>query len=510
MRLPSSIASFVPFFVAAASAVLSVGVIGCSGGTSSSNNGSSSSSGGKADAGHDSGMLPIIILPPKDAGKDTGVDASLAEDAGHDAGMDVQAPPTDAELNTYPSFAPPAPQVVNEGMGPVIAHPIFVPVIFAGDPYEAGLISFLTALGPSMYWNAAVSEYGVGAGEMGTPIILNETMPASMTDGQIQTWLANRIGTDPRFGALPGTSVFDGGSFDAGGVDATAPLSDAASPLAKPPAGVIYTVYVPQGTTVTLPGEGASCKTFGGYHSSFTYSRNGNDVVYAVLPRCGNFDGFKQLNALTGPTSHELAEASTDPYPGTNAAYDRPDLNHFFWEVIVGGGEVGDLCAALPGAFYNPTEASLAPYIVQRIWSNKAAAAGNDPCQPTLSAAEEPYYFNSVPNLQQITGDDMGFNFATLGLSTPVGQPTNLELDLFSNKPTGGQVWQVQIFDAYAYLYGYTADLTFSPAMAYGTNGDKLNFTVTNADNDGNTDHIFLVVSTLGASQNYWFGVASN
>jgi hypothetical protein len=478
-------------------------------------------SGSPATVQKDSGPSGIVLPIVVDAGVDAPTvaphpDASTMHDATApvDAGVDVAKGPTDAELNTYPSFAPDVPQVVSYG-GPVLANPIFVPVIFAGDEYESQIEAYLAAVGPSQYWSTAVSEYGVGPGSMGTPIILNETLPPNFTDTEIQTWLANRIGTDPRFGALPGTSLFDGGAFDAGSVDATAPLNPGLPNTATAPTNAIYVLFIPQGTSVSMgSGQqgGTSCVDFGGYHNSFYYGPNGSNVVYAMIPRCGSFGDLSGFDSVSGPTSHEIAEAATDPFVGGNgdqAAYATVDDKHIFWASILGGGEVGDMCAQFPTAFYHPSEASMSAYTVQRIWSNKSAAAGHDPCVPELEG--ESFYFNAAPNFGIVHITEFGHDIPTLGVSSPQGTSTPIELDLFSDAPTGGP-WAVRAIDANQYLMGGGADLIFSPATVSGVNGDKVTMTISNLNNDGQVAHPFLLVSTntTSQSQNWWIGVVTN
>jgi len=84
----------------------------------------------------------------------------------------------------------------------------------------------------------------------------------------------------------------------------------------------IYGVYFPHGMKVTL-GRSASCSSFCGYHSSFTY--NGISIKYAVFPYpdCSgcSLSGKAVGDMFTIVSSHEIREAATDPF-GT-AWFDR-------------------------------------------------------------------------------------------------------------------------------------------------------------------------------------------
>jgi hypothetical protein len=115
-------------------------------------------------------------------------------------------------------------------------------------------------------------------------------------------------------------------------------------------ANTLYSLLLPPGVTVELGGA-RSCRVFCGYHDAID-----DAVFYAVLPYpdcsgCGS--GLGPLAALTVTASHELAEAVTDPVPGTGW-YDESR------------GEIGDVCAW--------QTKMLADYTVQLEWSNADGA----------------------------------------------------------------------------------------------------------------------------------------
>lgn len=89
-------------------------------------------------------------------------------------------------------------------------------------------------------------------------------------------------------------------------------------------ANTIYGVYFPSGMRVSLTG-GASCSSFCGYHSHFSY--NGLQIKYAVFPYpdCSGcrLTGKTVADMLTIVGSHEIREAVTDPGDNNaNAWYD--------------------------------------------------------------------------------------------------------------------------------------------------------------------------------------------
>lgn len=88
---------------------------------------------------------------------------------------------------------------------------------------------------------------------------------------------------------------------------------------------VIYGVYFPSGMSVTS-GTSASCSSFCGYHSVFSYG--GLQIKYAAFPylNCSGctLSGLTVGDMLTIVTSHEIREAVTDPGDnGQNAWYDN-------------------------------------------------------------------------------------------------------------------------------------------------------------------------------------------
>jgi hypothetical protein len=120
--------------------------------------------------------------------------------------------------------------------------------------------------------------------------------------------------------------------------------------LPEPDVNSLYMLFLPSGVTVDM-GSDASCQTFCGYHNTFSLT-SGQPVYYAVLPYpdCdGCSAGLAAFDALTATTTHEFAEAVTDPVPGTGW-YDQAN------------GEVGDICA---WQFRQDGQ-----YNVQLLWSN--------------------------------------------------------------------------------------------------------------------------------------------
>jgi len=425
--------------------------------------------------------LPLALATAACSSDDTTdvPDAPSGDDSG-DNGQDA-GPPDDAG---YPAIDVDAPQVVSLG-GQVLSSPKVEPVFFPGFDYASQLTDFAAKLGASSYW-AAAKEYGVGPITSLTPITLSnaEIDPAdigTITDAYIQSWLKARFdGTHPEFGTTPDPNA-------------------------------IYTLFYPTSTVIYLGGGGGggdggapdagnfgsqkSCSSFGGYHGQVQIGTQ--LIAYAVIPECGTFGNLVGANAETATTSHELIEASTDPYPDAQPAYVQVDDDHINWEFFLGGGEIGDMCAQFPDSFYVPPDFD---FEVQRFWSNQSAKAGHDPCQPSTGSA----YFNTMPVFtDSVTTRG---NTVTKGIMTPVGTPKTIELDLFSDAPTSGP-WTVS---ATAYARSGTAPVTISFDTNQGQNGDKIHMTVTatGAFSGTTTKTVsLLITSTLGVRQKQWIGI---
>jgi hypothetical protein len=343
-------------------------------------------------------------------------------------------PDTGALIGPHPR----QPQVADLG-GPVLAAPKVQPIVYANDAQAASIVAFLVELSEGSHWAATTAEYGVGPLTVLPVISIPGSAPAQLTDAALTAQIAaNTSGAAPAWGP------------------------------ADP--GVIYLYALPEGTTETVAGAGSCCSDFGGYHDETTSGTV--TVPYAVGCACPGFlgSGASALDERTGAISHELVEAATDPFPFSNPALSSTDEADLVWTLVT-GGEVGDMCAVLPDAFYTPAGAS---NLVQRSWSNASAALGQDPCVPHVGPAP---YFATFPVLDEVMyGGAQGY--PTRGLQIPVGQSRTIELDLFSAGDSSF-TWNVTPF-SYEDLIGVgTPTLGFSLDKTVGGAGDKLHLTIT-------------------------------
>jgi hypothetical protein len=375
---------------------------------------------------------------------------------------------------TYPAPHPSTPRVVSAG-GPVIKSPKLVEITFQGDPLQADIDNFMSDLGnATVYWAGTTAEYGVGPLSAITGVTLSEAAPTTIADADLQLWLAREI---------------------------------AAKTVPAPDENTIYVIYYPQGTVVTM-GSGADlgslCTDFQGYHDNLATSA-GTLVAYGVVGRCPSAaPNVAEIDQVTAEASHEIIEAATDPYPTSNPAFIELDMEDQGWE-LVAGPEIGDMCAANPDAFFVPPGMT---NLVQRVWSNVAAAAGHDPCVPFGTSP----YFNSAPVMNdsvQVSGSQFP-PFTTRGVQIAIGSSKTIDVDLYSDGPTSGP-WQVAAVDLSSAFFGSAQPaLSFQFDKTEGQNGDTLHLTITALAMGPVGAAPFWVTSTIGSVSKVWVGVVGN
>jgi hypothetical protein len=222
---------------------------------------------------------------------------------------------------------PPAPQLTYRGSLLLTAVKVFT-VFWGADWTQAPLTGLIDQINGFFEFvltselidqlaEYSVANYQIGHGNyIGTATVTSPTLRSVAPDGAIQHLLRQEITTNNAF--------------------------------PQPDANTLFFVYLQPGA-VAVQGGQRSCSNFCGYHNNV-----GSQLFYAVMPYpgCnGCTGGLQPFDALTSTSSHELAEAITDPIPG-GGWYD--DQN----------GEIGDICAW--------QTKQLGDYTVQLLWSNQA------------------------------------------------------------------------------------------------------------------------------------------
>jgi hypothetical protein len=242
----------------------------------------------------------------------------------------------------------------------------------------------------------------------------------------------------------------------------------------------IYLFVLPPGS-IQQDGEGACCTNYDGYHYEADVGTGVAQVTvpYALSCACSGFDGpgVSDVQERTIDMSHELVEAATDPFPDSNPAYTQEDTADIVWTLVT-DGEVADMCEFYDDANVIPPGST---YMVQRSWSNAAAARFENPCVPVVTTTP---YLNSFPQLGSISySDGVDPPFATRGVHIPLGQSKTVNVALRS--ATGvAHAWTVDSFDYNAVIVGGYAETTLQPPKASGTDGDMVELKVTPTSQD--------------------------
>jgi len=342
---------------------------------------------------------------------------------------------------------PVLPQVVDVG-GTFLASPKVQPILYASDAGGRDILAFLQELATTSYWGQATSEYGVGPLTVLPAVMLTDPAPASVTDAMLEANLAsNTSGANPAWGAAdPGT---------------------------------IYLLVLPEGT-IESDSEGACCTDYDGYHFQTDVDVGANVVTvpYALSCACPGFDGpnVTDLQERTVDMSHELVEAATDPFPDSDPAYTQEDDADIVWTLVT-DGEVADMCEFNDDANVIPPGST---YMVQRSWSNAAAARFENPCVPVVTTTP---YFNSFPQLGSISYN--AGHITTQGINIPLGQSKTIDVALLAAAGME-QLWTVAPYDYDDAILGLSPDSILRPLNFTGGDGDTFRLTInpTAADDD--------------------------
>ena len=226
-------------------------------------------------------------------------------------------------------------------------------------------------------------------------------------------------------------------------------------------ANTLYFFYLPPNVVVTFQG-GASCQAFCGYHEHIN-----NTIFYAVEPHitCGGCSFGSILDSLTKVSSHELAEAVTDP--NSNGWFD-PNT----------GDEIGDIC--------NTSTARLGAFLVQNQWSNARAACvlgGTTPYERFLLHTGTPL----------VQGEDTNGDFLVADFNRD-GTP---DLFFIKRRNTGTNSIEVHVLSGKVNYQQFILHTGTPLVQAEDHNGD---FLVADFDHDGIPDLYFIKRRNTGTN----------
>jgi len=397
--------------------------------------------------------------------------ATATED---DAGSPEGGPST-PEAAAFPAVAPSMPAIESAG-GSVLSAPRIVPVFFPGETRTAMLADAIGKYVVSSEWRAATSQYGVGATTAADAVQSTDALPPSIATADLGTWLAAHLdGTHPDWGPTDEATL----------------------------ASSIFVLYPPAGTTIYAPEEDPSdpmavtlCGPrpwdIEGWHWQTTPAPgSGPAIVFALVGAC-TYDGVTLADRMTSTTTHELAEAATDPLFYTSPAYASVDEAHAFWMELTGGGEIGDLCER---DLVTPPDVG---YAVQRIWSNAASSAGHDPCVP----AAAPAYFNVAADAPDAFFDPYA-GVRVRGVAIQPHESRTVDVHLLSDGPT--DAWQITGVDPNA-AEGGAQLLKLTLDHDVGANGDVLHLTIEPLFDAPGVTALYEIDSKLHEVTQRWYG----
>lgn len=243
------------------------------------------------------------------------------------------------------------PRVEYQG-GPFLRHPRIVTITFKGD--DPALVTRLEQFGDTItrtpWWRTVSESYCategdcVGEGQPGLAVRLDETLSAEVHAVEVAELLI-RHAKAGRLGPLD--------------------------------ADTLLLVYLPKSVSFRDAFVPRYCERGRrAVHRALRFDKR--TVGYAVIPRCGD------EAALTATASHEILEVTTNPDPARRGfAFKQNSATLGF---TASGIEPVDPCGIITRDTHRTMESG---FMVQRAWSNRAAALGHDPCVP--SSPERPY-----------------------------------------------------------------------------------------------------------------------
>jgi hypothetical protein len=343
--------------------------------------------------------------------------------------VDAAVPPDMAIPFRDPTDHPALPQI-QFNQGRLLRHVHVVTVGWKGDPLLDERARFSSWMVDSTYWDP-LKEYGLSRGDATAAYELDGPAPQTLTDADVGPLLRTAIAA----GALPPAQTDS-----------------------------LYVLFLPQGTVSTM-GFGQGCIDYGGYHwTTLTGVGTPAYMAYAIIPAC--IQGPSQLDSDTVVTSHEVAEAASDP---DGSGWFAP------WLPL---SEIGDLCtpldATLTATFGSSGDGGAAgdggatdgggagdggvttqDYLVSRLWSAKAAAAGDrDPCLPT---PPPPYVW-------------FGAAVDPSGVLVPLGGSSTLPVQPFAYGSVGRISWHV--------IEGTALGVSIKPSSGSGAAGSTEMLTI--------------------------------
>jgi hypothetical protein len=331
--------------------------------------------------------------------------------------------------------------------GRFLRNPRLLTITFTSDDpkWVTRLEQFGAVMTRSAWWHEVSADYCakpglcIEEGSAAPPVQLDEVLPAEVRDTDIEA-LLRRSASTGQLGALDENTLL--------------------------------LVYLPEGVVLVDQTTRYCAGRARALHRSLEIDNA--RIPFAVLPRCGD------EAELTGTASHEILEATTNPFPAERGfAFLMSSAQSGF---TAAGVEPVDPCGLITMDRHWTTENG---FVVHRAWSNRAAALAHDPCVP--SRADLPYVM-LVPREPAVR-------------LAREGETVSIELD--ASAAGVPKTWAISAFD----LSGYQDDAQYVElGLAKSTikSGESVTLTITSRKANPAQREIVALVSTLGVQSYMW------
>jgi hypothetical protein len=370
--------------------------------------------------------------------------------AGADGGT-----PADGGAAFTAGFRPDVGQIVPNG-GPIIAAPKVVTVTWNADPNQAALEKFGDTIGASSYWRETTAEYGIGPVTSGGHVRIAAPPPATQDASLLDAWVADQLTNT----ATSGWPAWD--------------------------PSTIYVIYIP--TATQLSPHGAT-------HLDAEVAGVSKHVPYALVDENGDGagnGGKSALDVATAAAGHEIAEVATNPHLFSDLGIVGFDAKHVAWQMSIADAELADICEFNSDATFRGGPEL--PFMLQRMFSNKSAVAGHNPCVP---APAEPYYAVTPLDLETLSVfvDTAATAQEGWGYRVPIGTQKTIKLGFFSDQPLATP-WTITAVEGNWFSPSTNARVSIAVGKASGNNGEIGEITVTaNAQSTGAGNAVLVTVT---------------
>jgi len=354
-------------------------------------------------------------------------------------------------------------QVPGGGGAPLVLAPASAPhLTYHGGPVLGSVEVVL------VFWGAFWTQPGGAPIETGLngffDFLLTSPFMQTLQEYSTQSTVignGRRISTVNIANSEPGTVVGSGRQVTDAQIQTALQGWITAQTVPATTANTLYFIYMPPNVTVLFQGM-QSCQNFCGYHQHI-----GNSIFYAVEPHitCVGCNFGTILDSLTKVSSHELAEAITDP--ASNGWFDPNSLE-----------EIGDIC--------NTSTTRLGGFLIQNQFSNARAACvigGAFPYERFLLQTGTP-----LAQAEDVNGDFLVADFNRDGFP---------DLYFIKRRHTGTNTIEVHVLSGRLNYQRFLLQTGTALAQSEDANGD---YQLGDFDRDGIPDLFFIKRRNTGTN----------